>query len=160
MRVAHVEPGERTAPEVAQHRSSCQRVVRDAMHRAKCRCARSRVSVDGGKRRRTDARPARAGPAIGIGRHQPRRGACVDISIRYIVAHMLELAVLGLLADQPRHGYDLRKRLSETLGPPWGISFGSLYPALRRLERAGAIEEVPETDTAPRSVGISTGSLT
>ena len=57
--------------------------------------------------------------------------------------------MLGLLADQPRHGYDLRKRLSETLGPLWGISFGSLYPALRRLERAGAIEEVAETDGAP-----------
>ncbi len=57
---------------------------------------------------------------------------------------MLELAVLGLLAEQPRHGYDLKKRLSETLGPLWGISFGSLYPALRRLERSGAIAEVDE----------------
>ena len=55
---------------------------------------------------------------------------------------MLELAVLGLLAEQPLHGYELKKRLSETLGPLWGISFGSLYPALRRLERSGAIEEV------------------
>ena len=49
---------------------------------------------------------------------------------------MLELAVLGLLAEQPLHGYELKKRLSETLGPLWGISFGSLYPALRRLERS------------------------
>jgi DNA-binding PadR family transcriptional regulator len=73
---------------------------------------------------------------------------------------MLELAVLGLLADQPRHGYDLRKRLSETLGPLWGISFGSLYPALRRLERAGAIEEAPDAETVAQAAGISTGSLT
>ena len=58
---------------------------------------------------------------------------------------MLELAVLGLLSEQPRHGYELKKRLSETLGPLWGISFGSLYPALRRLERSGAIEAVDET---------------
>src|SRR5262245_58295571 len=72
---------------------------------------------------------------------------------------MLELAVLGLLADQPRHGYELRKRLSETLGPLWGISFGSLYPALRRLERAGAIEEVDDVAPAAGPV-ISTGSLT
>ena len=61
---------------------------------------------------------------------------------------MLELAVLGLLSEQPRHGYELKKRLSETLGPLWGISFGSLYPALRRLERSGAIEEVDETADA------------
>src|ERR1700750_2041509 len=87
---------------------------------------------------------------------------CVDISIRYIVHHMLELAVLGLLAEQPRHGYELKKRLSETLGPLWGISFGSLYPALRRLERSGAIEVVDEddADTAPPSAFVPTGSLT
>jgi DNA-binding PadR family transcriptional regulator len=70
----------------------------------------------------------------------------------------LELAVLGLLTEQPLHGYELKKRLSETLGPLWGISFGSLYPALRRLEQAGAIEEVDEA--APTAAGlVSSGSL-
>lgn len=74
---------------------------------------------------------------------------------------MLELAVLGLLQEQPRHGYELKKRLSETLGSFWGISFGSLYPALRRLERSGAIEVVdgrtPQTAVAPAMP--ATGSL-
>jgi len=71
---------------------------------------------------------------------------------------VLELAVLGLLSEQPLHGYELKKRLSETLGPLWGISFGSLYPALRRLERSGAIEE---TDAVELTVAgnVSTGSL-
>ena len=55
---------------------------------------------------------------------------------------MLELAILGLLKEQPLHGYELKKRLCETLGFLWGVSYGSLYPALRRLERAGAIEIV------------------
>ena len=75
---------------------------------------------------------------------------------------MLELAVLGLLAEQPRHGYELKKRLSETLGPLWGISFGSLYPALRRLERSGEIEEVDEdAGSGPAGAGfVPTGSLT
>jgi len=51
---------------------------------------------------------------------------------------MLDLAVLGLLRREPRHGYDLRLRLAE-LG--FGrVSFGALYPALRRLERRGWIE--------------------
>jgi len=73
---------------------------------------------------------------------------------------MLELAVLGLLAEQPRHGYDLKKRLSETLGPLWGISFGSLYPALRRLERSGAIQEVDDaSDPAAPGTFVPTGSL-
>jgi len=52
---------------------------------------------------------------------------------------MLELAILGLLKEQSLHGYELKKRLSDTLGPFSGASFGSLYPALRRLELAGAI---------------------
>ena len=50
---------------------------------------------------------------------------------------MLDLAVLGLLRVDPRHGYDLRRNLSD-LGFR-RISFGSLYPALRRLEKRGLI---------------------
>ena len=51
---------------------------------------------------------------------------------------MLDLAVLGLLRRGPRHGYDLRRQLAE-LGF-LRVSFGALYPALRRLERKGWIE--------------------
>ncbi len=73
---------------------------------------------------------------------------------------MLELAVLGLLAEQPLHGYELKKRLSETLGPLWGISFGSLYPALRRLERTGSIEEVDAYAASGTAASVvATGSL-
>jgi DNA-binding PadR family transcriptional regulator len=71
---------------------------------------------------------------------------------------VLELAVLGLLSEQPLHGYELKKRLSETLGPLWGISFGSLYPALRRLERSGAIEETEAVELTIAG-NVSTGSL-
>jgi DNA-binding PadR family transcriptional regulator len=53
---------------------------------------------------------------------------------------MLDLAILGFLKEQPRHGYDLRRKLSE-LGVR-SVSFGSLYPALRRLDRNRLIETV------------------
>lgn len=53
---------------------------------------------------------------------------------------MLELAVLGLLKEQPMHGYQLSRELGESLGGFWRVSYGSLYPTLRRLERAGAVE--------------------
>ena len=63
---------------------------------------------------------------------------------------MLDLAILGLLKEQPLHGYELKKRLGETLGSLWGISYGSLYPALRRLEHDGSIEIVePESVSVP-----------
>jgi DNA-binding PadR family transcriptional regulator len=72
---------------------------------------------------------------------------------------MLDLAILGLLEEQPLHGYELKKRVGETLGTLWGISYGSLYPALRRLERDGAIEATEATAGAPTPMP-ATGSLT
>lgn len=54
---------------------------------------------------------------------------------------MLELAILGEL-EEPLHGYELRKRLSRSLGPVRRLSFGSLYPALHRLDDRGLIRVV------------------
>ena len=53
----------------------------------------------------------------------------------------IELAVLGLLHESPLHGYELRKRLNLMLG--WGrvLSYGSLYPTLKRMLRAHLIAE-------------------
>ena len=53
----------------------------------------------------------------------------------------IELAVLGLLHEAPMHGYELRKRLNLMLG--WGrvLSYGSLYPALKKMLRSNLIEE-------------------
>ena len=53
---------------------------------------------------------------------------------------MLELAILGLFKERPMHGYELKKRLSYMLGHFWTVSYGSLYPALKRLEKSAAIE--------------------
>jgi DNA-binding PadR family transcriptional regulator len=68
---------------------------------------------------------------------------------------MLELAILGLLQEAPMHGYELRKELATKLGTlRAAISYGTLYPTLKRLHAAGWISEtVPEEDTAP--VGTS-----
>ena len=63
---------------------------------------------------------------------------------------MLELAVLGLLKERAMHGYELRKQLGAMLGPFWQVSWGSLYPTLRRLARAGDVEKVAEEAPAKR----------
>jgi DNA-binding PadR family transcriptional regulator len=64
---------------------------------------------------------------------------------------MLELAILGLLKERPMHGYELRKQLSQKLGLFWTVSFGSLYPTLKKLERRGVVEKVtPEADELSR----------
>jgi DNA-binding PadR family transcriptional regulator len=55
---------------------------------------------------------------------------------------MLELAILGLLKERSMHGYQLSRQLTDTLGGLWRVSYGSLYPTLRRLEREEALEKV------------------
>src|SRR3954466_7520706 len=65
-------------------------------------------------------------------------------------AETIELAVLGLLHEGPMHGYELRKRLNLMLG--WGrvLSYGSLYPTLKKMLRGQLIEET-RTTSAPVS---------
>jgi len=73
---------------------------------------------------------------------------------------MLELPVLGLLKERSMHGYELRKQLGTMLGPFWQVSWGSLYPALRRLAKVGAVEkaaEPPKPRRAQRSSMTSSG---
>ncbi|HEX5597439.1 MAG TPA: PadR family transcriptional regulator [Micromonosporaceae bacterium] len=66
---------------------------------------------------------------------------------------MLELAILGLLQESPMHGYELRKELTAKLGAfRAAISYGSLYPTLRRLQAAGWITEAGETPSAAEEV--------
>jgi DNA-binding PadR family transcriptional regulator len=62
----------------------------------------------------------------------------------------LEMAVLGLLHESPLHGYELRKRLNVLLGWTRLLSYGSLYPALKRMLREGVITEV----TTPGAVSL------
>jgi len=66
---------------------------------------------------------------------------------------VLELAILGVLKEQPLHGYELKKRLAEALGPLSSVSFGSLYPALKRLQAAGALEAVEPDPPASEETG-------
>ena len=63
---------------------------------------------------------------------------------------MLEMPVLGLLKERSMHGYELRKQLGAMLGPFWQVSWGSLYPTLRRLAKSGAVEKVVEQATKPK----------
>ena len=69
---------------------------------------------------------------------------------------LLELALLGVLADGPRHGYDLKKHLDSLPGSS-GVSFGSLYPTLNRLADAGDVT-TSDDGASGSAQGIATGS--
>jgi DNA-binding PadR family transcriptional regulator len=61
---------------------------------------------------------------------------------------MLDFAILGILTDGPLHGYELKRVLADSEHGFWTVSFGSLYPALRRLEKRGFVSVA--TDDGPR----------
>ncbi len=70
---------------------------------------------------------------------------------------VLDIAILGLLMDRDHHGYEIRTQLRDRLGVWANVSFGSIYPALARLERQGCVEAVTGSET--RVNALSTGSL-
>ena len=51
----------------------------------------------------------------------------------------LGYAILGLIQQKPRSGYDVRKIFSGTAMKSYSDSPGAIYPALRRLEKQGMI---------------------
>jgi DNA-binding PadR family transcriptional regulator len=75
---------------------------------------------------------------------------------------MLDLAILGLLEEGDLHGYEIRRRLREHLGLLANVSFGSIYPALTRLEKAGAVmaTEGEPAGAVTAAPAPPTGSLT
>src|SRR5438132_14038541 len=76
-----------------------------------------------------------------------------------MLVDVIELAILGLLKESELHGYELKKRLREVLGPLSSVSFGSLYPALARLEAAGHLKAVEAAACVPLPTIPATGSL-
>jgi DNA-binding PadR family transcriptional regulator len=69
----------------------------------------------------------------------------------------LELAVLGLLHESPMHGYELRKQVNGVLGWSRLLSYGSLYPALKKMLKAGWIAAhvtAPEPGVTSRRLRI------
>ena len=65
---------------------------------------------------------------------------------------MLELAILGFLAEGPLHGYELRRKVTQLSGYTRPVSDGSLYPAINRLVRDGLAERHAQVGTAaPRN---------
>ncbi len=50
-----------------------------------------------------------------------------------------EYVALGLLAEEPLHGYELYRRFKESLGSIWRISESQMYATLKRLEQRGLV---------------------
>jgi len=56
----------------------------------------------------------------------------------------VRLAILLLLDEQPRHGYEIITELTERSEGRWRPSPGSVYPVLKRLAKEGLVAAVKE----------------
>jgi DNA-binding PadR family transcriptional regulator len=52
----------------------------------------------------------------------------------------LKYGILGLLAERPLHGYEVKNRFESLLGGSWEVNFGQIYTTLQRLERDDLVE--------------------
>ena len=88
---------------------------------------------------RRPVRPGRGGGGPGRGPARSRRGRARRGDVR--------LALLRLLAEEPRNGYQLMQTIEERSGGRWRPSPGSVYPTLAQLEDEGLIRST-ESDGA------------
>jgi len=63
-----------------------------------------------------------------------------DIKPSGLVQGTLHMLILKTLALEPLHGYGIGVRLEQISGGAFQVNAGSLFPALRRLERNGLIK--------------------
>lgn len=72
----------------------------------------------------------------------------------------LRLLVLALLADGPRHGYELIRAFAEKSGDAYSPSPGVLYPLLTLLEDMERVAEVPSAGSTRRSYALTDAGRT
>lgn len=87
--------------------------------------------------------PPLGGPGFGGPRGRRGRRARGDI----------RLAVLALLAEQPRHGYEIIQEVAQRTGGAWRPSPGSVYPTLQQLEDEGLVRT--EESEGRRTVALT-----
>lgn len=72
----------------------------------------------------------------------------------------LRLMALDLIAQEPRHGYDVIRALSERSGGAWAPSPGMVYPLLTLLTDMGLIVEEEQAGARKRFAITSAGQAT
>ena len=88
-----------------------------------------------------------------LGRH---RGGRVG---RFLEHGDLRFIVLALIAEQPRHGYELIKAIEDMTGGAYAPSPGVVYPALSMLSEMGFVAEQASDDSRKRFAITPEGAM-
>jgi len=101
------------------------------------------------------ARGGMFGPGGGrFGGHRHGGGARGGRLGRFFDHGDLRYVLLGLIAERPRHGYELIKAIEEKFGGMYSPSPGVIYPTLSLLEELGHIG--PDSAEGPRKQFVIT----
>lgn len=87
-----------------------------------------------------------SGPGGPFGRHGGRR--------RRFDAEALRLVALKLIAEEPRHGYDIIRAVNDLSGGVYAPSPGVVYPMLSLLAEMGLIAQA-ENDSTRRNFAVT-----
>src|SRR5580693_4120766 len=79
------------------------------------------------------------GPGLGRGGRHGMGGEDMMRARRMLAQGDLRLIALALIAEAPRHGYEIIKTLEEKTGDWYSPSPGIIYPTLTYLEEAGHV---------------------
>lgn len=63
----------------------------------------------------------------------------------------VDLLILDALLDEPSYGYAVSKRIEERSGGQYALRETTLYSAMRRLEKSGALESYEGLETQGRA---------
>lgn len=83
----------------------------------------------------------------------------LKIKIMNIKPTVLDFAILGLIQDNSLSGYAIRKMFEETALGSYSSSPGTIYPALKRLQKGGLVEKISQIDSAKSSFKITQQGL-
>ena len=75
----------------------------------------------------------------------PWAGMAFGRGSRFFESGEIRLALLSLLSEGPKHGYQLMKEISERSGGVYRASAGSVYPTLQQLEDEGLVEAAQQS---------------
>ena len=113
--------------------------------------------MSGHRHEHDDRRHARGGMFGRFGghaRHDHHHGGRGARLGRFFDHGDLRYVLLGLIAERPRHGYELIKAIEERFGGLYSPSPGVIYPTLTLLEELGYIR--PENADGPRKQFVVT----
>ncbi|MFX3636326.1 MAG: PadR family transcriptional regulator [Candidatus Pristimantibacillus sp.] len=65
---------------------------------------------------------------------------------------MIEFVTLGMLMQEKMSGYDIKKITEQTVGIFYKMSYGSLYPALKRLVQSTFLTEEETNDSKNKKI--------